>query len=149
MLERKKPLKRRKPLGPGKKALARGSWRKRSDDSQSTPNHSEPGQSGIDTKARAHAALWPLLRDGVRGFAFREHERLGPVIADFFCPAAQLVLEIVIDTEDAGSAWIEAQGYRVLRFDAGSLARNPQQALEAIADCFTLRVISRPQDNNL
>lgn len=148
MLERKKSLTRKKPLRPGKKTLGRSSWHKKpvsqsnaSDDSDGAENHNTHGP---DAKTRAHAALSPLLRDGIRGFVFREHERLGPVVVDFFCPAAKLVLEITEKGEDtANQDWLSAQGYRVLRFDAEALAGSPQLALDAIIDSFTLRVISR------
>lgn|GEM_PF-1375329 len=148
MLERKKPLTRKKPLRPGKKALGRSAWHKKPAAETNSSDDSDADKKRralrTDAKTRAHAAVWPLLCDGVRGFTFREHERLGPVIADFFCPAAKLVLEIVESAEETAShAWFAAEGYRVLSFEAEALAGNPQQALDAITDSFTLRVISR------
>ena len=70
--------------------------------------------------------LWALLRrKRLSGFRFRRQQPIGPYIADFFCPSAKLVIEIdggghaheVQTGHDAlRTRWLEANGYRVLRF---------------------------------
>jgi very-short-patch-repair endonuclease len=38
--------------------------------------------------------LWALLRRSPGGVAFRRQHPVGPYVADFYCPAAKLVIEI-------------------------------------------------------
>jgi very-short-patch-repair endonuclease len=72
----------------------------------------------------AEAILWKQLR-GRRfsGFKFRRQQPLDYFIADFFCPAARLVIEldgdshIGIEERDARrQRYIESQSMTVLRF---------------------------------
>ena len=70
--------------------------------------------------------LWSHLRKKqIGGLRFRRQHPLGPYIVDFFCGSARLVVELDGDQhgEDQNEAydqkrtlWIEAQGYRVVRF---------------------------------
>ena len=38
--------------------------------------------------------LWSLLRRSPSGIRFRRQHPIGPYVADFYCPAAKLVIEI-------------------------------------------------------
>jgi very-short-patch-repair endonuclease len=38
--------------------------------------------------------LWRLLRVSRRQLRFRKQHPIGPFVADFYCPAAKLVIEI-------------------------------------------------------
>ena len=38
--------------------------------------------------------LWALLRRSPAGIGFRRQHPVGPYVADFYCPAAKLVIEI-------------------------------------------------------
>ena len=40
------------------------------------------------------AKLWILLRRSPNGIRFRRQHPIGPYVADFYCPAAKLVIEI-------------------------------------------------------
>lgn len=149
MLDRKKPLTRKKPLGPGKKALAHGGWRKKasfksSAHSESETRENKPSQENIGE--RAHQALWNLLKDqSVRGLRFGEYEKLGAFVVDFFCPAARLVM--LLSDDGTIASVLEAQNYRVLSLDAEEIAVNPQAALDALADSLTLRLVPKPGTN--
>jgi very-short-patch-repair endonuclease len=86
-----------------------------------TPPHVQQLRS---TPTDAEIRLWSRLRrkqlDGLR---FRRQQPIGPYIVDFFCPAAKLVIEVdggqhaMLENEDAWrTRWLEARGYRVVRF---------------------------------
>ena len=88
----------------------------------------------------AEQKLWRSLRGKqVGGVRFRPQQPIGPYTVDFFCPAAKLVVELDGDQHGtdttaaydvARSRWLEAQGYKVLRFANGDVAK--QDTLDAI-----------------
>ena len=69
--------------------------------------------------------LWNGLRKRqIEGWRFRRQHPIGPYFVDFCCPAARLVIEVQGPAHDEESkwradqgrfAWLEAQGYRVMR----------------------------------
>jgi len=73
----------------------------------------------------AERRLWSLLRNGqLAGLKFRRQHPIGPYVADFFCPAVKLVIELDGDQHGRDAAiardarrdqWLEGCGYRVLR----------------------------------
>jgi very-short-patch-repair endonuclease len=72
---------------------------------------------------------------------FRRQHPIGPYIADFFCPAAKLIVELDGDQHgsDRGIAqdavrtgWLESRGYSVLRFPNGEVLKDPRTVLERI-----------------
>jgi very-short-patch-repair endonuclease len=70
----------------------------------------------------AEQKLWHKLRNHrLGGLKFRRQMPLGPFIADFYCPAAKLVVEldgashIEPQTDERRDAWMAAQGIQVLR----------------------------------
>ena len=90
----------------------------------------------------AEAKLWALLKDiRVPGAHFRRQAPIGPYVADFACLSRNLVVEL-----DGGGhggrrdrerdAWMEAQGYRVLRFWNAELFENAIGVAEAIAEAL-------------
>ena len=69
--------------------------------------------------------LWREVRGRGLGPRFRRQVPIGPYIVDFSCPEAKLVVEVDGDfhgdqmIEDRDRAlWLDAQGYRVVRFVA-------------------------------
>jgi very-short-patch-repair endonuclease len=70
----------------------------------------------------AELALWSQLRNRrLQGFKFRGQWTLGRHVADFCCLAARLVVEVDgsqhNEKRDAKrTAWLEEQGFRILRF---------------------------------
>ena len=91
----------------------------------------------------AEQALWRALRqkqlDGTR---FRRQQPLGPYVADFYCAAAKLIVEVDggqhADGADAArDAWLAARGYRVLRFWNPDVRDNLEGVLETIRTALT------------
>ncbi len=68
--------------------------------------------------------LWIHLRASrFKDFKFRRQHPIGPFIADFCCPGRRLVIELDGGQHDVDSdrdtrrtRFLEAQGYRVIRF---------------------------------
>ena len=100
----------------------------------------------------AERRLWSLLRGRrLAGYKFRRQHPLGPFVLDFACFKHQLAVEADggqhVDSEDDQSRtrWIEAQGWRVLRFWNNEILTNPLGVTEMIvralekADAESLR----------
>jgi very-short-patch-repair endonuclease len=75
------------------------------------------------TPTPAERALWYLLRDRrFSGHKFRRQVPVGPFIADFLNYDARLIIEADGGqhadnaSDEARTRWLEAQGFRVLRF---------------------------------
>jgi very-short-patch-repair endonuclease len=73
-------------------------------------------------RCRDPAVVAPAAQ-AARWLAFPSAAPIGPYIVDFFCPAAKLVIEVdggqhaMLENEDAWrTRWLEARGYRVVRF---------------------------------
>jgi len=87
----------------------------------------------------AERRLWRGLRmRQMAGFKFRRQVPLGPYIVDFVCLEARLVIE-VDGGQHAGSehdrvrdAWLEAQGFRMLRFWNSEVLGQTHDVLERI-----------------
>ena len=91
-------------------------------------------------RTEAERVLWGLLRSRRLGGAkFRRQHPVGRFIADFACVEAMLVVEADggqhADSEaDARrTVWLEAQGWRVMRFWNNQILESPEGVLEAIA----------------
>ena len=86
--------------------------------------------------------LWSVLRrKNLAGFRFRRQQPIGPYIADFFCPAAKLIVELdggqhADDRhrrkDEERTRWLAARGYRVIRIWNSDLKRNSTDVYEAI-----------------
>ena len=93
------------------------------------------------------AKLWERLRDlPVR---FRRQEPMGPYVADFACHRADLVIEIdggVHDRPEVAvrdlerDAWLESQGYSVLRFSTRQVEDDLDDVLSAIRNAVSNRL---------
>jgi len=76
------------------------------------------------TPTDAEALLWFHLRDRrMANFKFRRQRPIGPYFADFACLEAKLIVELdggqhaeAVAYDEKRTRFIEAQGYRVLRF---------------------------------
>src|SRR5438309_9935567 len=88
----------------------------------------------------AELKLWSKLRgDQLLGLRFRRQHRVGSYIADFFCHAAKLVVEVDGDSHDERADydakrtyWISQQGLRVTRFTNDDVLKNLEGVLKAI-----------------
>jgi very-short-patch-repair endonuclease len=90
----------------------------------------------------AEVALWRLLkRIETRGTHFRRQVPIGRYIADFAFMTARLVIEIdgsqhgeelIRSRDDRRTRWLEAAGYRVLRFWNNDVIENPSGVLQTV-----------------
>jgi very-short-patch-repair endonuclease len=90
----------------------------------------------------AEQKLWALLRGAsLDGFKFRRQQRLGPYFGDFVCQSRRLVIEVDGDTHDGEraqardarrTAFLEHEGYRVIRFTNAEVIKNPDGVALAI-----------------
>ncbi|MBN1137749.1 MAG: DUF559 domain-containing protein [Anaerolineae bacterium] len=88
----------------------------------------------------AEGVLWARLRDRrLGGYKFRRQHPVGRFIVDFFCDACHLVVEIdgdshldQVEYDAERTAWLEAQGYRVIRFTNREVQRQTAAVLEVI-----------------
>jgi very-short-patch-repair endonuclease len=81
--------------------------------------------------------LWRLLRVRRRELRVRRQHAIGPFVADFYCPAARVVIEIDGATHDQRQevdgrrdAYVTSLGLRVVRISATDVLADP----EAVAD---------------
>jgi very-short-patch-repair endonuclease len=82
--------------------------------------------------------LWQQLRRRPHGLKFRRQHPFGPLIADFYCPAAKLVVEVDGDSHSMGGEpardarrddWLREHGLRVVRFDAADVMNDVGSAV--------------------
>jgi len=81
----------------------------------------------------AERKLWVLLRaKQLAGYRFRRQVPLGTYVVDFLCFSKRLILEIdggqhalLEEADRARTAWLDAQGFRVLRFWNNDVLANP------------------------
>jgi very-short-patch-repair endonuclease len=75
--------------------------------------------------------LWALLRRSPCGVGFRRQHPVGPYVADFYCPAAKLVIEIdgmihdfTVERDLARDEYMRGLGLTILRIPAGEVMRD-------------------------
>ncbi len=97
----------------------------------------------------AERRLWVLLRGSRLQLRFRRQQTIGPYIADFFCSAARLIVELDGDQHysNAGMArdairtrWLEQRGFTVLRFSNVLVLKDDALVLETILRAITAAV---------
>ena len=91
----------------------------------------------------AERIVWARLKNrGLQGVKFVRSEPIGPYFADFACRSAKLVVEIdgathstdeelALDTRR--TAFLEAEGYRVVRFSNAQVFDNVEAIVDEIA----------------
>lgn len=125
MLQRKKPLTRKKALRNKAPLRTKGIGHR----------HAAESDDAADK-------LWTLLETRA-GPPFTRNERIGPYRADFACPAAKLVILFENGEDPPRRDWFSAQDWRVLSFDAAETARDPDRVIDALSAAFTLRIVKR------
>ena len=93
----------------------------------------------------AERLLWRHLRDRVAiGAKVRRQHPIGPYVVDFVCLDRKLVIEI--DGGQHGgandarrTAWLESEGYAVLRFWNNEMLEQTESVLSAIREALTAR----------
>jgi very-short-patch-repair endonuclease len=88
----------------------------------------------------AEARLWACLRGQQLGLKFRRQHPIDCYIADFYCAACCLVIEVDGPShleqamqDEERTAWLEANGYHVIRFSNADVLQGLDQVLGAIA----------------
>jgi very-short-patch-repair endonuclease len=86
--------------------------------------------------------LWRALKElPVDGTHFRRQAPIGPYIVDFFCPAKRLIIELdgghhnedqTAKRDRERQAWLESEGYRVVRFWNSEVTGDLNAVLERI-----------------
>jgi very-short-patch-repair endonuclease len=86
--------------------------------------------------------IWRALKElPIEGTHFRRQAPIGPYVVDFFCPAKRLIIELDggHHNEDATAkrdserqAWLEQQGYKVIRFWNSDVTGNLNAVMERI-----------------
>jgi len=95
-------------------------------------------------RSRCEDALWEQLREHrCVGFRFRRQATILGGIADFYCAAARLVVQMVggarrgLKREEVrNDEALAGAGLRVLRVPVGVVARDPRTAARLVADAL-------------
>lgn len=86
--------------------------------------------------------LWQRLRGGQAGAKFRRQHPVGSYVADFYCSAHRLIVEVDGAAHDMGSrpdrdlsrtAFLEENGYKVLRIAASDILKDADAVAASIA----------------
>jgi very-short-patch-repair endonuclease len=114
--------------------------------SQDFPNYRERRRELRQEATLAENLLWRhLRRKQFEGLKFRRQHQLGPFIADFYCSAARLVIELdggqhfgveVERYDRERTNYFESRGLRVIRFTNAEVTRNPESVIEAILEAI-------------
>ena len=94
----------------------------------------------------AEARLWTYLKSGqLNGRKFRCQHSIGSYVLDFYCPGEKLAVELdgeshagpIAAAHDAKrTAYLQAQGIEVLRFENRVVWEMPEALLKRIRECF-------------
>jgi len=89
----------------------------------------------------AEAALWQALRNRNLNYKFRRQHPIDKFIVDFYCAQAKLCIELDGDThfepsqqeyDLARTAYLEALGYKIIRFSNQDVRYNLQSVVDEI-----------------
>ena len=94
----------------------------------------------------AETRLWKhLRRKQLAGLRFRRQHPIDRFILDFYCPQHKLAVEVDggihasrVERDEVRTEWLEARGYRVVRFTNRQIEKELPEVLEEI-----LRVVER------
>ena len=93
----------------------------------------------------AERLLWRALRTALPEYHWRKQVPFGPYMADFCSHAAKLIIEVdggqhaLAGEHDAiRTAFLEAEGYRVIRFWNNEVLANVEGVMERIAEGLEL-----------
>lgn len=93
-------------------------------------------------QTQAETKLWEYLRaHRLNGLGFRRQQALGNYIVDFCCPQHMLIVEIdgsqhfePEQYDNERTAWLESQGWRVLRFNNREAMQETEAVLTVILE---------------
>jgi very-short-patch-repair endonuclease len=111
-----------------------------------TARHLRANQTDVEKR------LWSRLRNrGLLGLKFRRQVPLGEFVADFVCADHALVVELdggqhasSEARDNRRTAWLEARGWRVIRFWNNEINENIEGVLQVIADACGIDVDAPP-----
>lgn len=118
-------------------------------------------RSGATARARtlrqnetdAEYKLWYELRNRqLNGYKFTRQVPLGPFVADFVCREQKLIVELdgsqhaESKTDEKRTAWLNDQGYSVLRFWNDAVFKERQSVLDTILAVLERHVLGQ-RDN--
>lgn len=95
-------------------------------------------------QTEAEKLLWRHLRNcHLSGYKFRRQYPVGSFIADFCCPEKNLIIEIdggqhswQVESDNLRSSYLEAEGFRMLRFWNNQVLRQLDGVLGIIFSCL-------------
>ncbi|MGC4030827.1 MAG: 16S rRNA (guanine(527)-N(7))-methyltransferase RsmG [Tepidisphaeraceae bacterium] len=83
--------------------------------------------------------VWAQLRNKRADLKFRRQQPIGSYVVDFFCSDAKLIVEIdglshefATEADTQRQAWLEQQGYRVVRFTNDDAVRDVEAVVQTI-----------------
>ncbi len=107
------------------------------------PRPTRRAQQLRNSATDAERRLWRYLnRRQLDGFKFSRQMPVGPFICDFLCRDRKLVIEVDggqhagSKQDDVRTAFLEAEGYRVIRFWNNEVIENVDGVLQVIADAL-------------
>ena len=112
---------------------------------ESTPARRAFARSLRGSATDAENRLWYFLRDRrFMGVKFRRQVPVGPYVVDFLCVPASLIVEADggqhserVEYDEARTKYLEANGYRVVRFWNNDVMGNIEGVMQAIAMALT------------
>ena len=91
----------------------------------------------------AERRLWAVLRDRrLQGYKFRRQHPIGRFIVDFACTKHRLVIEADGGQHDENpsdarrTAWLESQGWRVIRFWNNDMLANTEGVMNTVLEAL-------------
>ncbi|HTO41253.1 MAG TPA: endonuclease domain-containing protein [Rhizomicrobium sp.] len=103
----------------------------------------------------AEQKLWAILRSKrAFGLRFRRQQPIGPYVVDFYCSAAKLIVELDggqhgddagLVRDEARTRWLNARGYRVLRFWNGDFMQDPDSVFQLVLRALEASGIPLPE----
>lgn len=94
-------------------------------------------------EAPAESKLWSMLRGRRLPAKFRRQQPIGRFIVDFYCAEAGLIVEVDGPSHETRggydarrTAWLEEQGYRVVRLANEQVHERPEEVYRVLADAL-------------
>ena len=101
------------------------------------------------TMSPPEIVLWLALKERPAGLKFRKQHPSGPYVADFYCHAAGLIIEIDGSAHDFGDrpardgrrdAWFRMRGLAVMRIAAADVSRDLDAVVRGIVNLAATRL---------